>query len=62
MEELSCKLAENEMELAGAMDVRRQVFVREQGISEDLVYDSHDGILSVLSKFLSISTNCDLFM
>lgn len=29
-------------DLRGAFDVRRQVFVREQGISEDLVFDSND--------------------
>jgi len=31
------------VELQEAFEVRREVFVREQGISEDLVFDGHDG-------------------
>lgn len=34
-----------------AFEVRRQVFVREQGISEDLVFDGHDrGALHMVVK------------
>ncbi len=42
MEEIYCKLAENGEELSEAFEVTRQVFVVEQGISEDLVYDNYD--------------------
>ena len=42
MSELSCKLVSSDLELEAAFEVRRQVFVREQGISEDLVLDKHD--------------------
>ena len=38
MKELIYKFVENEQELKGAYEVRRQVFVEEQGISEDLVF------------------------
>jgi len=38
MKELIYKFVENERELEGAYEVRRQVFVEEQGISEDLVF------------------------
>lgn len=38
MKELIYKFVENERELKGACEVRRQVFVDEQGISEDLVF------------------------
>jgi predicted GNAT family N-acyltransferase len=37
------KLVENDTELKGAIEVRRQVFMEEQGISEDLVFDSCEG-------------------
>jgi predicted GNAT family N-acyltransferase len=36
------KLVTCDVELQEAFEVRRQVFVREQGISEDLVFDEHD--------------------
>ena len=38
MKELIYKFVENDQELKGAYEVRRQVFVEEQGISEDLVF------------------------
>jgi predicted GNAT family N-acyltransferase len=38
----SYKLVTGDVELQEAFGVRRQVFVREQGISEDLVFDKHD--------------------
>ena len=37
------KLVTGDIELQEAFEVRREVFVREQGISEDLVFDGHDG-------------------
>lgn len=40
MKELIYKFVENNQELKGAYEVRRQVFVGEQGISEDLVFIS----------------------
>jgi len=36
------KLVTSDVELPEALEVRRQVFVREQGISEYLVFDVHD--------------------
>jgi len=36
------KLVTSDVELQEALRVRRQVFVREQGISEGLVFDGHD--------------------
>jgi predicted GNAT family N-acyltransferase len=36
------KLATGDVELQEAFEVRRKVFVREQGISEGLVFDEHD--------------------
>jgi len=42
MEEIYYKLVGNGEELSEASEIRRQVFVVEQGISEDLVYDSYD--------------------
>ena len=36
------KLVTSDVELQEALRVRRQVFVREQGILEDLVFDGHD--------------------
>ena len=43
MGKLSYKLVTSDRELKGAFEVRREVFVEEQGISEDLVFDGHDG-------------------
>ena len=42
MGKVSYKLVAGDVELQEALEVRRQVFVREQGISEDLVFDGHD--------------------
>jgi len=42
MSKFSYKLATGDVELQEAFKVRRQVFVSEQGISEDLVFDGHD--------------------
>ena len=42
MSTFSYKLVAGDVELQQAFEVRRQVFVREQGISEDLVFDGHD--------------------
>ena len=42
MSKLSYKLVASNRELKGAFEVRRQVFVEEQGISEDLESDDHD--------------------
>jgi len=42
MQELTYKLVEDSDEIKGSHDVRRQVFVEEQGISESLVF-SGDG-------------------
>ena len=39
MKEFIYKLVENDGELECALEVRRQVFVEEQGISENLVFD-----------------------
>jgi len=43
MEGLSYNLAENHSELSGGFEVRRRVFVEEQGIAEALVFDGNDG-------------------
>ncbi len=43
MSKFSYKLVTGGVELQEAFEVRREVFVREQGISEDLVLDGHDG-------------------
>ena len=43
MKELIYKFVENEQELNGAYEVRRQVFVEEQGISEELVFIGEKG-------------------
>jgi predicted GNAT family N-acyltransferase len=43
MSKFSYKLVTGDVELQEAFEVRSQVFVREQGISEDLVFDGHDG-------------------
>ena len=42
MGKLSYKLAASDRELEGAFKVRRQVFVEEQGIPENLVFDGTD--------------------
>jgi predicted GNAT family N-acyltransferase len=42
MSKFSHKLVTGDVELQKAFEVRRRVFVREQGISEDLVFDGHD--------------------
>jgi predicted GNAT family N-acyltransferase len=42
MSKFSYKLVTGDVELQEAFELRRQVFVREQGISEDLVFDGHD--------------------
>lgn len=42
MGKLSYKLVTSDRELKDAFEVRRLVFVEEQGISEDLVFDDHD--------------------
>ena len=42
MGEFSCKLVSSERELKSAFEVRRQVFVEEQGISEELELDEYD--------------------
>ncbi len=42
MGKLKYKLATNDRELQGAFDVRRHVFVEEQGIPENLELDGHD--------------------
>lgn len=43
MKELSYKLVANESELKGAFEVRRRVFVEEQGIVVEVEYDGNDG-------------------
>ena len=42
MSKFSYKLVTGDIDLQEAFEVRRQVFVREQGISENLVFDGHD--------------------
>jgi len=42
MSKFGYKLVTGDVELQEAFAVRRQVFVREQGISEDLVFNGHD--------------------
>ncbi len=42
MDNLSCKIVVNDCELKGAFEVRKQVFVEEQGIPEDLELDKYD--------------------
>jgi len=42
MSKFGYKLVTGDVELQEAFEVRRQVFVREQGISENLVFDGHD--------------------
>jgi len=43
MSKFSYKLVTGDVELREAFEVRRQVFVGEQGISENLVFDGRDG-------------------
>ena len=43
MGKLRYKLIASDRELKDAFEVRRQVFIEEQGISEDIVFDDHDG-------------------
>ncbi len=43
MREFTYKLVENKGELEGAFEVKRQVFVEEQGIPENLVFDDPQG-------------------
>jgi predicted GNAT family N-acyltransferase len=43
MSKFNYKVVAGDVELQEAFEVRKQVFVREQGISEDLVVDGHDG-------------------
>jgi predicted GNAT family N-acyltransferase len=42
MDKLNYKLVESERELTEAFNVRKEVFVEEQGISEDIELDNHD--------------------
>ncbi|MCJ7743469.1 MAG: GNAT family N-acetyltransferase [Dehalococcoidales bacterium] len=42
MGELNYKLVSSDSELKAAFEVRWQVFVKEQNISEDLTFDGHD--------------------
>ncbi|HEY40654.1 MAG TPA: GNAT family N-acetyltransferase [Dehalococcoidia bacterium] len=42
MEKITFKLVNNEYELKEALNVRRLVFVEEQGIDEDIEYDGFD--------------------
>lgn len=42
MDKFSCKLVTSDKELKGALEVRRQVFVDEQGVSEDIELDGRD--------------------
>jgi predicted GNAT family N-acyltransferase len=42
MDNITLKLVTNDEELRSALEVRRQVFVQEQGVSEDLEYDGYD--------------------
>ena len=42
MDKLNYKLVTSDSELEGAFAVRRQVFVEEQGIPEDVELDEHD--------------------
>jgi len=42
MDKVSYKLVTSDSELEAAFEVRKQVFVEEQGISEDLEIDGHE--------------------
>jgi len=51
MSKFSYKLVTGDVDLPEAFEVRRQVFVREQDISENLVFDGHDrGALHMVVK------------
>jgi len=51
MDELSYKLVSNDGELQGAFQVRRRVFVEEQGVPEDEEYDDCDSeALHIVAK------------
>lgn len=42
MDNIIYKLVSNDKELRDAFEVRRQVFIQEQGVSENVEYDGHD--------------------
>jgi len=42
MDNITFKMVTNDEELRSALEVRRQVFVQEQGVSEGLEYDGYD--------------------
>jgi predicted GNAT family N-acyltransferase len=42
MGKLNYKFVSSDSELKATFEVRRQVFVKEQNISEDLTFDGHD--------------------
>ena len=42
MDNITFKLVASDEELRDALEVRRQVFVQEQGVSEDMEYDGYD--------------------
>ncbi len=51
MGKLNYKLVESGRELTEAFKVRKEVFVEEQGISEDIELDNHDsGALHIVVK------------
>jgi predicted GNAT family N-acyltransferase len=51
MKEFIYKYTENDDELKSAYDVRRQVFMGEQGVSEELVFDSFDNeVVNIVAK------------
>jgi len=51
MSKFGYKLVTGDVELQETFEVRREVFVREQGISEGLVFDEHDrGALHMVVK------------
>ena len=51
MREFTYKLVENKGELKGVVEVRRQVFVEEQGIPENVVFDDPGGeALHIVAK------------
>lgn len=42
MDRISYQLVTSDRELRSAFEVRRQVFIEEQGVSEDVEYDGYD--------------------
>lgn len=52
MDRITFKLVENDSELEGAFQVRRVVFVEEQGVDEDIEYDGldHEALQMVVKK------------